>query len=262
MFEVSAPTDPARPWMMLVLALALPACGGSSPKESTVPEAGEASEKPASSALAGVDAAPSSPAKVAVEFPTACAKDGGEVCVPPAAFTKHLCSAPNASSIALSLFAKGTPWQRMYLARNTEAWDASGGAGSTSQKLSFDEEVIVLAFRPANTGGMVVSGASGAYDVLRWDGMCASLNADEVRKWYPPEPGYAPIPWRRLDDELQQKLLGDGRIALKEGEMKKACKGLSRGQTNAACDRAQKSLSKAVVYYVRAGGEVPTPKVP
>jgi hypothetical protein len=151
----------------------------------------------------------------------------------------------------------------MYLARDTEAWDASGRAGSTSTKLSYDEEVLVLAFRPpANTGGMVVSGASGAYDVVRWDGVCASLNADELRKWLPPEPGYAPIPWRRLDDETQQALVADGRISLKEGEMKKACKGLSRGQTNAACDKAQKALSKAVVNYVRAGGAVPTPKVP
>ena len=151
----------------------------------------------------------------------------------------------------------------MYLARNTEAWDASGpAAGSSSQKLAYDEEVIVLAFRPASTGGMIVSGASGAYDVLRWDGACASLNADELRKWYPPEAGYASIPWRRLDDELQQKLLADGRIALKEGEMKKACKGLSRSQSNPACDRAQKSLSKAVVFYVRAGGAVPPPKIP
>jgi len=162
------------------------------------------------------------------------------------------------------MFAKGTPWQRMYLARDTEAWDASGGGvGSASTKLAYDEEVLVLAFRPpANTGGMVVSGANGAYDVLRWDGVCASLNGDELRKWLPPEPGYAAIPRRKLDDEMQQKLLVDGRVSMKEGEMKKACKGVSRHETNAACEKAQKSLSKAVVNYVRAGGAVPTPKVP
>ena len=98
--------------------------------------------------------------------------------------------------------------------------------------------------------------------MLRSDGVCASLNADELRKWEPPEPGLAAIPWRRLDDETQQKLLADGRVSLKEGEMKKACKGLSRSQTNAACDKAQKSLSKAVVNYIRNGGAVPAPKVP
>jgi hypothetical protein len=162
------------------------------------------------------------------------------------------------------MFSKGTPWLRMYLTRNTEAWDMAGGAkaGAERTKLAFDEEVLVLAFHPpANTGGMQVSGANGTYDVVRWDGVCATLNADELRKWYPPEPGYASIPWKRLDDELQQSLVADGRISLKEGEMKKACKGLSRSQTTPACDKAQKSLSKAVVNYVRATGGIPAPKL-
>jgi hypothetical protein len=260
MFMVSDLAAHARCLPMLFLVAWLPACGGTSSTDPKTPGAGDAkSEKPASSASASQEGAP---ATEKVEFPTACAKGGGDVCVPPAAFVKHVCSAPNAASIALALFAKGTPWLRMYLARNTEAWDASGAAGSSSQSLLLDEEVLVLAYRPpANTGGMIVSGAGGAYDVLRWDGACASLNADELRKYYPPEAGYAPIPWRRLDDELQQKLLEEGRISLKEGEMKKACKGVSRGQANAACDRAQKSLSKAIVHHVRAGGAVPAPKV-
>jgi hypothetical protein len=254
---------------LLAIVLILPgvalACGGSSANQTTTKTVSDVSpDKPAGTSTAGTETAPAASEKVSVEFPTACAKGGGDVCAPPVSFAKHLCSAPNASALALALFAKGSPWQRMYLARDTEAWDASGGAaGSTATKLMYDEEVIVLAFRPpANTGGMVVSGANGAYDVLRWDGVCASLNADELRKWLPPEPGYAAIPWRKLDDETQQKLLADGRIALKEGEMKKACKGLSRSQSTPACDRAQKSLSKAVVSYVRAGGDVPVPKMP
>lgn len=251
---------------VLALLVMLPACGGSSANSKTSGSGEVVPDKPAASASNEPEKAPPEEKKEAVEFPTACAKGGkkdGDVCVPPAAFAKHLCTAPNAPALALAMFAKGSPWQRMYLARDTEAWDASGGVGSASTKLAYDEEVLVLAFRPpANTGGMVVSGANGAYDVVRWDGACASLNADELRKWYPPEPGFAAIPWRRLDDETQQKLIADGRVALKEGEMKKACKGLSRSQTNAACDKAQKALSKAVVNYVRAGGAVPTPKVP
>jgi hypothetical protein len=262
-FVISVPTARAFRTKTHVLALVLmvPACGGSSSNTATPAAGGVGPDKPAANASAKAEAAPVEE-KVALEFPTACGKKDGDVCVPPVAFTKHICSAPNASSLALAMFAKGTPWLRLYLARDTEAWDASGGAGSTSTKLAYDEEVLVLAFRPpANTGGMVVSGANGAYDVLRWDGICASLNADELRKWNPPEPGYAAIPWKRLEDEMQQKLLADGRISQKEGEMKKACKGLSRGQTNPACDKAQKSLSKAVVNYIRAGGALPAPKV-
>lgn len=248
------------------LFVILPACGGSAATSKTSGSGEVGSDKPGTTASTEADKAPVEEKKEPVEFPTACAKSAkkDEVCAPPPSFTKHLCTAPNAADLALAMFAKGSPWQRMYLARDTEAWDASGGGvGSAATKLAYDEEVLVLAFRPpANTGGMVVSGANGAYDVLRWDGVCASLNADELRKWLPPEPGFAAIPWRRLDDETQQKLLADGRVSLKEGEMKKACKGLSRSQTNAACDKAQKSLSKAVVNYIRNGGAVPTPKVP
>jgi len=249
--------------LALALVLVLPACGGSSSTSNTASSEDVKTDKPASSAVANPETAPAAEEKP-VEFPTKCAKKEGDLCLPPVAFNKHICAAPNASSLVLALFAKGTPWQRMYLARDTEAWDASGGGvGSAATKLAYDEEVLVLAFRPpANTGGMVVSGANGAYDVIRWDGVCASLNADELRKWLPPEPGYAAIPWKKLDDGTQQKLLEDGRISLKEGEMKKACKGVSRGQSTPACDKAQKSLSKAVVNYIRNGGAVPTPKVP
>lgn len=247
----------------VVFCLMMPACGGSS-SPSTTPASGEVgADKPAASASAHVETAPPEE-KVVAEFPTACAPGGkkDDVCAVPPAFAKHLCSAPNASSLALALYARTSPWLRAYLARDTEAWDPSGSAvGAGATQLLRDEEVLILAFHPpANTGGMQVSGANGTYDVVRWDGTCASLNADELRKWLPPEPGYAGIPWRKLDDGTQQKLLEDGRIALKEGEMKKACKGLSRNQTNPACDKAQKSLSKAVVNYIRNGGVVPTPK--
>jgi hypothetical protein len=228
--------------LAFALVLVLPACGGSSSTSNTAASSDDAkTDKPpaTSASAASPETAPADHEKPA-EFPTKCAKKEGDLCLPPVAFNKYICSAPNASSLVLAMFAKGSPWQRMYLARDTEAWDASGGVGSAATKLAYDEEVLVLAFRPpANTGGMVVSGANGAYDVIRWDGVCASLN-----------------------DGTQQKLLEDGRISLKEGEMKKACKGVSRGQSTPACDRAQKSLSKAVVNYIRNGGAVPTPKVP
>lgn len=249
----------------LVIVLALPACGGSSSTSNTASSEDAKTDKPASSAAAGQESAPAeAKSDKPVEFPTKCEKKDGDSCLVPPAFSRYICSAPNASSLVLAMFAKGAPWQKMYLARDTEAWDASGGGvGSAATKLAYDEEVLVLAFRPpANTGGMIVSGANGAYDVIRWDGVCASLNGDELRKWLPPEPGYAAIPWKKLDDATQQKLLEDGRISLKEGEMKKACKGVSRGQSTPACDKAQKSLSKAVVNYIRNGGAVPTPKVP
>jgi len=234
------------------IALALAACGGTPPPPKPDPSAGR--DKPAASAAPA--AAPEEPK---VEFPTACSKEGGDLCVPPASFVKHLCAA-GLPEMALALFAKGTPQVRGYLARATEAWDASGGS-SGSAKLEFDEEVLILVRRAPATGGMVLNGGSGgSYEVLRWDGKCASLTAEEVRTRVPPEPGHADIPWRRLNDDVQEALLKEEKIATLAADQKKECKGVSAGQTSPPkCEKAQKKLSRAIVAYVRRGGALPPP---
>ncbi|MDI3289630.1 hypothetical protein [Polyangium sp. 15x6] len=249
--------DPSRrsAWCSVLgaaaLAIALSGCGGS-----TEPAKDASQEKPAPKVEPsdGLDA----PKEESVAFPTACANEGSDLCVPPSAFVQRLCAA-GMPEMALALFAKGTPWVRGYLARATEAWDASGGP-SSSNKLEFEEEVIILVKRAPNTGGMVVSGASGgSYDVLRWNGNCASLQAEEIRMRVPPEPLHAEIPWRKLDDDVQKALLEDEKIATRAAEHKKECKGVSAGQTNPKCDKAQKALGKAIVAFVRRGGALPPP---
>ncbi|TKD02065.1 hypothetical protein [Polyangium fumosum] len=232
------------------ITLVLSGCGGSAEPANDASQA-----KPAPK----VDIAPSPepPKEEPIAFPTACANEGSELCVPPNAFVRRLCAA-GMPEMALALFAKGTPWVRGYLARATEAWDASGGP-SSSNKLAFEEEVLILEKRTPNTGGMVVSGASGSYDVLRWNGSCASLQAEEIRMRVPPEPLHAEIPWRKLDDDVQEALLKDEKIATRAAEQKKECKGVSSGQTNAKCEKAQKALGKAIVAFVRRGGALPPP---
>jgi hypothetical protein len=243
-----------RVWGVVTLGMALSACGGTPPPAN--PDATAAKDKPADTSPA--DKAPEPKAEPKVEFPTACSNEGGDMCVPPGAFARKVCEV-GSPEMALALFAKGSPWVRGYLARTTEAWDASGGP-SSSDKLMFDEEVLILVRRAPAAGGMVVSGASGgSYDVLRWNGKCASLSAEEVRTRVPPEPGYADIPWRRLDDDVQAALQGDEKIATRVADQKKECKGVSAGQANAKCEKAQKAVSKAIVGYVRRGGALPPP---
>jgi hypothetical protein len=239
--------------VLAISLLVITACGGS---EAKVNEASNGTGTPAPSASSSAQAAADKP-EPEEPFPTACAKEGSETCVPPASFVKKLCEAAS-PDMALALFAKGTPWVRGYLARATEAWDASGGP-SSSDKLELDEEVLILVKRAPNTGGMIVSGAGGSYDVLRWDGKCASLQAEEVRMRLPPEPGNALIHWRRLDNEVQELLLKDEKIATKVGDQKRECKGVSAGQSNPKCDKAQKKLNRAIAGYVRRGGSLPAP---
>lgn len=234
-------------YAVVALGFALAACGGSTTPTNT------AAKAPETQAAAPQEAAKEEP----IAFPTACSEEGGDMCVPSSAFARRVCAA-GSPEMALALFAKGTPWIRGYMARATEAWDASGGP-SSSDKLELDEEVLILVRRTPNTGGMVVSGASGSYDVLRWDGTCASLGADEVRTRQPGAPGHAEIPWRKLDEPLQKQLESDAKIASLVADQKKECKGVSKGQTTPRCEKASKALSRAIVAYVRRGGALPKP---
>jgi len=251
---MSAVHDPSsrRPLVLGALALAaLSACGGSPPPPDKTPE-------PAKAAPAPTTAAAEPPAEVKDEgVPTECSKEGGDICLPPAAFSRRVCQA-GSPEMALVLFAKGTPWVRGYLRRDTEAWDASGGPSSAG-KLKYAEEVLILVKRTPNTGGMVVSGAGGSYDVLRWDGTCASLQAEEVTTRPIDNPGWADITWRRLDDNFQEALRKDEKIANLAVEQKKECKGVSTGQVSDKCEKAHKALSKAIVRFVRGGGALPPP---
>lgn len=233
------------------LLATLAACGGSSASnESTAPP----------QPTAAPTAAPTAEAASKTEddkVPTACSSEGGDMCLPPVSIARRVCAA-GSPELSLSLFAKGTPWVRGYLTRTTDAWDASGGP-SSNDKLQMGEEVLILVRRVPNTGGMVVSGASGSYDVLRWDGNCASLMAEEVSQTPRGAPGYADIPWKKLDDNFQEALRADEKIANLVAEQKKECKGVSRGEVSAKCERAHKALSKAIVEYVRRGGTLPAP---
>ena len=141
-------------WLSLVAVLV--ACGGAPPPVRKSPS--EADVNAAAKASSDTSQAGSQEDKdadaAAKQVPTTC-ETTDKFCMPPAAFVKRLCGGfyPD---VALGLFAKGSPFTRGYLTRDTEAWNASGGA-SSSDKLLFDEEVLVLYRRVPDTGGMVVT---------------------------------------------------------------------------------------------------------
>jgi hypothetical protein len=195
-------------------------------------------------------------ADAAKQVPTTC-EQKDNVCLPPVAFVKRLCGGFH-PDVALSLFAKGTPFTRAYLTRDTDAWNASGGA-SSSDKLLFDEEVLILYRRMPETGGMVVSGAGGGYDVLRWDGTCASLAAEEVRLHVPPKPKFAPIPWKSLDQKTREALQADEKLGKIIAERRKECKGATIGTVSLKCEKVDKQMSLGIVEFVRNGGSLPAP---
>jgi hypothetical protein len=226
-------------------------CGGApAPAAAPAPSA-EASAAPSAAPVAAED-------KPSDKLPSECADKGGKLCLPPAAFVKRLC-AGFYPDVALAMLGKGAPWSRGFLrVKSAEAWNASGGV-SSQDKLVFEEEFVLLTRREANTGGMTVSGAGGGYDVLRWDGSCASLQDDEVMLTPSPSPKAAKIPWKSLDDKVKDALLADEKILKVYTDRRKECKGATIGDVSAKCVKLDDQLSAVVIDYVRRGGNVPPP---
>jgi hypothetical protein len=240
---------------LLIAAALLSACSGAPPATPPAPApSASATAEPAALPEKGAGAEPEKPF---TQIPTECDKPGDKLCVPPIAFAKRLC-AGFYPDVALAMFAKGSPWTRGYLRREVEAWNASGGA-SSSDKLKFEEEVLLVVHRQADAGGMTVSGAGGSYDVLRWDGNCASLMDEEVTTKPPSAPKYAKIPWKSLGEPLREALLGSEKIGKIAAERKKECKGVTIGDVSAKCVKAETMLNSSIIDYVRTGGSLPAP---
>jgi hypothetical protein len=229
---------------------------GSSPKPLVTPKpadpapVAEAKEKDPP-AEADPPAAPEASGKI----PTECVmKDG--VCTVGKDFAKRVCQSTYVN-VALAMFAKGTPWQRGYLTRKTEAWNAEGGA-SVAGFVEFDEEVLVLSSRVPPKGGMVVTGMGG-YQTLRWDGTCVTLQTEEVTFKRPPAPKYPRIEWRWLEDGMREALRKDSKVDAAYLAQRKECKGVTTGDVSKKCVTADQKLVDAIVEHVWNGGEVAAP---
>jgi hypothetical protein len=160
------------------------------------------------------------------------------------------------------MFQKSTPWTRAYLRMNVDAWNASGGP-TTSDRLVFDEEVLVLQRRVAAAHIVQVNGSGGGYDVLRWDGTCASLSDEEVTLKAPPNKAkFARIPYRRLDEAIRSALEANEKVGRAADDRRRECKGPSMSDPSPQCQKAEEAMSGVIVDYVRGGGAVPAARLP
>jgi hypothetical protein len=236
-------------WSSLLM---LAACGGAQAVKPAEAPAAPSDTAPAPAPEANAKA----PAPASITVPTTCAKPG-KSCLPDAQFTKRMCN-DRFPSIALYLFGNGLPFTHGYLTRKTQAWNAEGGA-SDNTFLEFDEEVLLLVERSADTGGMQVSGAGGSYEALRWNGSCVTLAKEEVTLDKPLAPKVPNLEWRFLDDNVQAALREDTIINTAVRKRSKECKGAVSGDVSLACVKADDRLTQVVVSYLRKGGKVPVP---
>lgn len=245
-------------WFFWSLSL-LVGCGGTKPAQVADDSSAPAAAQDSSSRTGSSAPEPETAAAGEGEssgVPSKCHKPGA-VCSPDPKFVKRLCNG-KFPSVGLYLFANPA-WTRGYLTRRTQAWNASGGA-SDSGWVEFDEEVLILYARTPDAGGMQVSGAGGSYDALRWDGSCVTLQSEEVTLTKPPAPKHPPIDFRFLDDETQEALRKDEKVNAAWLARRKECKGATSGEVSLKCVKADESLTKNVIGFVRGGGTLPEPK--
>lgn len=237
------------------LSIAVFGCGGAKPAAVAPDEPLQEPGKEASSDVSDSvgDATTESATDSAV--PDSCA--GSADCTPRGAWVQKLCNGVF-QDVALYMFRAGTPWQRMYLTRDTEAVNASGGA-SVSGTLAFDEEVLVLRHRGGDDDGIQVSGSNGSYDALRWNGSCVTLDGAEVTANQPPKAKYSRVEWRWLGEQMQAALREDANINETYRAMRNECKGVTMGAVSKKCEVLDKKLIDVIVDHVRGRRELPVP---
>jgi hypothetical protein len=145
----------------------------------------------------------------------------------------------------------------MYVSGDVDAWNAEGGM-STRARLEFGEEMLVLRRRAAAANSIVV-GASGGYQVMRWDGSCYTLEDGELTPRRPPVAKHPPLPWRRLSERTKDALLKNKKVLSAFQRRGRECKGATSGEVSAACEQAEAALSATIVAEMRAGLTLPNP---
>jgi hypothetical protein len=179
--------------------------------------------------------------------------------MPGTAFADRVCAASR-PDVALALFAKGSPWTRLYLRGDVDGWNAEGG-GSMRARLEFDEEVVVLKRRAPAGGRAVVVSDSGGYQVMRWDGNCYSLDEGEVTRKRPPRTKHPGIPWRHLSDKIRALLLENASVKAAFDKRGKECKGVTVGDVSMACEQADTAFSDGIVTAIKSGLALPPPEL-
>jgi len=240
----------------LLIACVAWGCGGAPERP---PEHAESSSKPKQATIRD-DEPSQEPQASSKVIPWRCRKSKPP-CMPPPTFVKRLCEDVY-PDVALHMFKPGTPWRRFYMKHTAEPFNASGGASLLGDKMRRGEEVIALMRRNPKSG-VQVSDIAG-WDVLRWNGACATIHDGEFTTDPPSgDVGHARVEWRSLGLEVRQAFEANPSFEEIYETRRKACKGISVGRVTAECEENDKLLADEIVRHVRNGMKLPTPtKIP
>jgi hypothetical protein len=177
-------------------------------------------------------------------------------CLPPPGWVKRLCDDVY-PDVALHMFQPGTPWKRLYMVANAEPFNASGGASLLGDKMRRGEEVIALKRRSGREGVQV--GDTAGYDVLRWNGACATIHDGDFSTYKPSDVVYSKLEWRQLSLPLRRLLEGEPEISAAYEARRKACKGRNLGIVAEECESNDRLLIEEIVRFVHSGVSLPRP---
>jgi hypothetical protein len=228
----------------------LTACGSSASNDEARSPSDEGRAERASAKQAKKVAAP--------RIPSRCAKgkkNRGE-CLPPQGWVKRLCDDVY-PDVALHMFAPGTPWKRLYMLSRAEPVNASGGASLLGERMERGEEVIALKRRSESDGQIQVGDNNAGYDVLRWNGACATIHDGDFAEDRPSRIFQSKVEWRRLGLPLRQHLEAQPAIGAAYAARSKSCHGFSMGKVSGDCESNDRLLWEEVVRYVQTGAELP-----
>jgi hypothetical protein len=239
------------------MGLVLVACGGSrSPAESPNDQRSRATSggEKADDGHASDDDETAEAERSGV--PTKCVDQHG-TCVPNQQWVDRLCQ-DTFPGVTVVMFEKSSPWRRGYMRVKTEARNASGGV-SGEGFLEPGEEVIILRVRQLPEGGMQVTGAGG-WDVLRWDGTCATVGSGEMGLEPFGELKAAKVTFRYIDEPIREALRADDAVNEAYRNRRQYCKGATMGDVSAECEKWDTKLAASVVSAARNGIDLPTPE--
>jgi hypothetical protein len=191
-------------------------------------------------------------------IPTRCAKGKRHrnECVPPQGWVKRLCDDVY-PDVALHMFEPGTPWKRLYMRARAEPVNASGGSSLLGDKMERGEEVIALKRRSENEGQIQVGDNNAGYDVLRWNGACATIHDGDYVEDRPSHIVQSKVEWRRLGVPLRQHLEAQPGISAAYEARRKSCHGFSMGNVSGDCESNDKLLMEEIVRYIQTGPALP-----
>lgn len=190
-------------------------------------------------------------------LPTNCTDVRG-ICMPPSEFVDRLCRR-NYPDVAVYMMGPTQPWTHRFVrVKVAQAVNPiSGRVGEVP--LTFGEEIIVLRYKSGTPQSAIQVSGTERYEVLRWDGSCASLEEGEfVEKVPTPQLRYVASTWLRIGDKYRAALLANSAIAAAEETRKTDCKGLGLGRPP-KCHKAMEDLNRIVAEAVHAGLELPLP---